>query len=121
MRLSLVFFLLVALAARLPAQAPQGSATDLAGLWEAKLRFGPDIRGPLIIEHAANAWRAEIAGRSAKAHLAGDTITFELPDGGGGFRGHLTAGRGRIVGHWIQAITVTNGSRPVIRAAASTM
>ena len=31
---------------------------ELAGLWEAKLRFGPDIRGPLIIEHAAGEWRA---------------------------------------------------------------
>jgi CubicO group peptidase (beta-lactamase class C family) len=114
MRLSPVFFLLVVLAAPLPASAQQGSATDLAGLWEAKLRFGPDIRGPLILEHVASAWRAEIAGRSAEAHVAGDTITFELRDGGGGFRGHLTAGRGgrgRIVGHWIQATTVTNGSR----------
>src|ERR1700740_1625095 len=111
MRLSVVFFLLLVLAAPLPALAQQGSATDLAGLWEAKLRFGPDIRGPLILEHAAGAWRAEIAGGSVGARVAGCTITVTLPDGGGGFRGHLTAGRGRIVGHWIQAITVTNGSR----------
>ena len=111
MRVSLVFLLLVLVAAPLPAQTAQGSPAQLAGLWEAKLRFGPDIRGPLILEHAAGAWRAEIAGRNAEAHVAGDTITFELPDSGGGFRGRLLAGRGRIVGHWIQATTVTNGSR----------
>jgi CubicO group peptidase (beta-lactamase class C family) len=111
MRASLVFLLSVLVAATLPAQAGQGSAADLAGLWEAKLRFGPDIRGLLILEHAAGAWRAEIAGRSAEAHLAGDTITFELPNGDGGFRGRLAAERGRIVGHWIQATTVTSGSR----------
>ena len=111
MRVSVVFLLLVLVASPLSAQTAQGSATDLAGLWEAKLRFGPDIRGPLIIEHAAGAWRAGIAGRSAEAQLAGDTITFELRDGDGGFRGRLLEGRGRIVGHWIQAITATSGSR----------
>jgi len=40
--------------ASLPAQGAPASASALAGLWEAKLRFGPDIRGPLILEHAAD-------------------------------------------------------------------
>ena len=111
MRASLPFLLSLLVAHSLSAQTAQGTATDLAGLWEAKLRFGPDIRGPLILEHAAGAWRAEIAGRSAEAHLTGDTITFELSEGAGGFRGRLVAERGRIVGHWIQATTVNSGSR----------
>src|SRR5882762_85309 len=89
----------------------QGNALELAGLWEAKLRFGPDIRGPLTIEHAAGAWGAEIAGVSNAARILGDTISFTLPDGRGAFRGLLAPGRGRMVGHWIQATTVANGSR----------
>jgi CubicO group peptidase (beta-lactamase class C family) len=88
----------------------QGNASQLAGLWEAKLRFGPDIRGPLTIERAAGAWRAEIAGVSTDARVRGDTISFDLPDGRGAFRGLLGPGRRRIVGHWIQAATVAYGS-----------
>jgi len=89
----------------------QGNAIELAGLWEAKLRFGPDIRAPLTIERAADAWRAEIAGVSAAARVLGDTVNFDLPGGRGAFRGVVAAGRRRIVGHWIQATTVANGTR----------
>ncbi len=88
----------------------QGNASELAGLWTAKLRFGPDIRGPLTIERAAGGWRAEIAGVSGNARVLGDTISFDLPDGRGAFRGLMAPGRRRIVGHWIQARTVSNGS-----------
>ena len=103
----------------------QGNALELAGLWEAKLRFGPDIRGPLTIELAAGAWHAEMAGVTTAARVLGDTISFTLPDGRGAFRGLLASGRGRgwgrIVGHWIQATTVANGSRyasPVVLTRA---
>jgi CubicO group peptidase (beta-lactamase class C family) len=88
----------------------QGNASELAGLWAAKLRFGPDIRGPLTIERAAGGWRAEIAGVSSNARVLGDTISFDLPDGRGAFRGLMAPGRRRIVGRWIQATTVSNGS-----------
>jgi len=88
----------------------QGNASELAGLWAAKLRFGPDIRGPLTIERAAGGWRAEIAGVSSNARVLGDTISFDVPDGRGAFRGLMAPGRRRIVGHWIQATTVSNGS-----------
>ena len=89
----------------------QGNASELAGLWAAKLRFGPDIRGPLTIERAAGGWRAEIAGVSSNARVLGDTISCDLPDGRGAFRGLMAPGRRRIVGHWIQATTVSSGSR----------
>ncbi|HXL52859.1 MAG TPA: hypothetical protein VN945_06960, partial [Gemmatimonadales bacterium] len=81
----------------------QGNASELVGLWAAKLRFGPDIRGPLTIERAAAGWRAEIAGVSSNARVLGDTIRFDVPDGRGAFRGLMAPGRRRIVGHWIQA------------------
>ena len=44
------------------AVALEASGADLAGLWEAKLRFGPDLRGPLTIERTGDGWRAELAG-----------------------------------------------------------
>ena len=89
-------------------------AREMAGLWEAKLRFGPDLRGPLLIERlpspptasgaggaaASGGWRAEVAGREAEVQSAGDTLSFELPDGRGGFRGRFVAKRQSIVGHF---------------------
>jgi len=109
MRAPIVVLLVPVLVAG-PLHAQSTQAAELAGLWEAKLRFGPDIRGPLILERANGTWHAEIAGRGTAARLAGDTITFELPDGRGAFRGQLKLQRARIVGHWIQPVTVTNGS-----------
>ena len=70
-----------------------GPAQELTGLWEAKRRFGPDIRGSLRIRASANGWRAEIAGRSTVAKVTGDAIAFELPDGNGEFRGRFAASR----------------------------
>lgn len=37
-------------------------ADELAGVWKAKQRFGPDARGPLIIEHADRGWIADFIG-----------------------------------------------------------
>jgi CubicO group peptidase (beta-lactamase class C family) len=99
------------------AWAPQASAADaprdLVGLWAAKLRFGPDLEGPLTIARSGVAWTAEIAGRSAAVTADGERLSFELADGQGGFRGRVVsrARPARIEGHWIQSPTVTQGSR----------
>jgi CubicO group peptidase (beta-lactamase class C family) len=86
---------------------------DLAGLWAAKLRFGPDLRGPLTIERAGGAWTAEIAGRRAAVVADGERLSFELANGEGGFRGRIVSRPrpARVEGHWIQPPTVTHGSR----------
>jgi len=78
--------LLFALAANAAAQ----STPDLAGLWGATLRFGPDTRGPLIIYRTPEGWRADIAGFTVA--VDGDrpaTFAFELPDGKG-YRREIT-------------------------------
>jgi CubicO group peptidase (beta-lactamase class C family) len=90
--------------------AASNTARELAGLWEAKRRFGPDIRGTLLIKQAGGVWWAEIAGKTVQARLAGDAITFELPDGKNAFKGSFGTRRGEIVGHWIQQATVENGT-----------
>ena len=92
------------------ATAQTNSAGQLAGLWEAKRRFGPDIRGPLLIKQISGGWRAEIAGRFVQAKTADDIITFELTDGKGAFQGKFDSRRTKIVGHWIQPATVANGT-----------
>jgi CubicO group peptidase (beta-lactamase class C family) len=85
-------------------------ARELAGLWEAKRRFGPDVRGPLLVEHGVAGWRAEIAGRSVQPKVVDDAITFEIPGARGAFQGRFEAGRARIVGHWIQPATTSGGT-----------
>ena len=70
----------------------QTAAADLTGLWEATLRFGPDIRGPLMIYRTPDGWRADIAGFTVPVQLDGSELRFALPDGKGSFR----------EGYWIQ-------------------
>ena len=84
------------------ANAQAGSAKELVGLWEAKRRFGPDVRGTLLIRQTGGGWQAEIAGRFAPVKLDGDSISFELTDGKGKFQGKFDARRTKVVGHWIQ-------------------
>lgn len=85
----------------------QAVAPDLAGLWSAKLRFGPDIRGTLRIVRVGGEWRADIAGFSVPAKFTGQSLSFELPDAKGSFRGK--ANGGYITGHWLQPVTAVAG------------
>jgi CubicO group peptidase (beta-lactamase class C family) len=107
-RSALAAVALLMMAARAHGQA---AAPDLVGLWEAKGRFGPDVAGPLVVDRAGGAWRAAIAGRTAQVRVAHDSVAFDLPDGSGSFIGRLDAQGGRVVGHWIQPRTVTDGFR----------
>ena len=103
--LLIITILCVLISARAPfhiATAEANSARDLIGLWEAKRRFGPDVRGTLLIRQTGSNWQAEIAGRSAPVKLNGHSISFELADGKGKFRGKFDTRRTKIVGHWIQ-------------------
>src|SRR5215210_2939430 len=88
-----------------PKSYDPAAARELAGLWQARQRFGPDIRGPLVLQRHVDYWIAEVAGRRAVAQWRGDTITFELDGGEGSFRGHLVHRQHRIEGHWIQPPT----------------
>jgi CubicO group peptidase (beta-lactamase class C family) len=77
----------------------QQASPDLTGLWAAKLRFGPDIRGPLILVQGSKTWQADIGGFSVPARVNGQEVSFELPGGKGSFRGRLA--ESGIVGQWI--------------------
>jgi len=86
-----------------------GAATDLAGLWKAKKRFGPDERGTLIVQRKGTAYTADLAGRAVPTTFANGGLTFELPNGGGIFRGRL-GDRNVISGHWLRFGTAVNGA-----------
>lgn len=89
------------------AALPAAAAQDLAGLWQARLRFGPDLRGPLIVWRNAQGWSADFAGRTIPAREEHGVISFELPDGEGSFRGRFD--ESDIAGHWTQAKTTFSG------------
>jgi CubicO group peptidase (beta-lactamase class C family) len=90
------------------AQTPSPGATD--GVWEAKRRFGPDVRGVLSVAQAANEWRADVAGVRAPVRVSGDTVSFTLPNHGGSLVAYLSKDRSTISGHWIQPGTVSSGN-----------
>jgi hypothetical protein len=88
-----VFATLALLAAPVHAAGQAAAAPNIEGLWGAALRFGPDIRGTLIIYRTADGWRADMAGFSVPARVNGQSVTFTLPDGKGSFHDR----------HWFQA------------------
>jgi CubicO group peptidase (beta-lactamase class C family) len=106
-RAGLVFLAAAALAADAPAQ--DAAQPGLEGLWAARLRFGPDIRGPLIILRRGDGLQADLAGFTVPVRVQGDQLAFSLPDGRGDFRG-LRRGP-EISGQWIQAATAGIGRR----------
>jgi CubicO group peptidase (beta-lactamase class C family) len=91
-------------------QAQTSNPAVIDGLWEAKKRFGPDVRGLLSIAQDANGWRAEIAGTRAQVQVRGDTVSFTLPNKGGSLIAYLAKDRSRISGHWIQPPIVSSGN-----------
>ena len=107
---------IVSLAAGASAQvsAPQ----DLEGVWVAKNRYGPDVRGTLLIVQRGTGLVADIAGFTAPVNQHGNSVSFKLPGTNGAFRG-IRRGT-TIEGHWIQGDTsgtqVTMATPVVLRA-----
>lgn len=96
-----------------PAQtssAGKSPAAELSGLWVAKQRFGPEIRGTLLIRQVANRWSAEISGQTVEPRVEGQSINFTLADGQSRFVGKFDSRRLNILGHWIQPGTPEVGS-----------
>jgi CubicO group peptidase (beta-lactamase class C family) len=105
----MVFAAVMALSLPLRSAPAQQSSPDLTGLWAAKVRFGPDVRGPLLLMRQGNAWRADIAGFSQPVRRSARELSFELPDGRGSFRGRLNGTE--IAGQWIGPVNQSSGMR----------
>lgn len=79
---------------------PANQPPSLEGLWVAAQRYGPDIRGPLMILPRGGGLVADVAGFSVPVTQRGSALSFTLPDGKGDFRG---VRRGALIeGQWIQ-------------------
>src|SRR5205823_13964893 len=113
-----LLILLAAVTASDPAprtRSPDPQAGRLVGLWQAKRRFGPDVRGTLVICQRQGNWQAQIAGYTAPVNMSSDSVAFELPDNLGAFRGRFISAPSlpgsrsappasrTLIGHWIQA------------------
>jgi CubicO group peptidase (beta-lactamase class C family) len=91
------------------AWAQPAGTPGLEGLWVARARYGPDVRGRLMILRRGDGLVADVAGFSVPVKQQGEKLGFELPDGKGSFRAELAGDR--IDGHWIQPVTVESGVR----------
>jgi CubicO group peptidase (beta-lactamase class C family) len=92
------------------ATAQANSAKEFVGLWEAKRRFGPDLRGTLLVRQRGDRWQAEIAGRVVQAQMTGDLVSFDLGEGRGKFQGKFDARRTKITGLWVQQRALQSGT-----------
>ena len=96
----------------LPQQAT--GSDEIVGLWKAKRRFGPDARGPLIIQRTGNAYTADMMGFTVPITVSNNELAFELPNGDGGFRGKHHPD-GTIHGFWFS--TTLNAATQVTLSA----
>ncbi|MEK6335935.1 MAG: serine hydrolase [Acidobacteriota bacterium] len=97
--------------------AQSDSLQELVGLWKAKKRFGPDARGPLLIQKDGSSYIADMMGRRLPVRIDQGELTFDLPDNQGKFRGKLEAGS--ILGHWFRPGTLVNGGDSSAMVGAS--
>jgi CubicO group peptidase (beta-lactamase class C family) len=86
-------------------------AVDLAGLWQARRDYGPEVRGTLEVFHRSGNWSARVAGFTAPVTTDDGSIAFEIAGDRGAFRGHIRTEERTISGHWIQPPTAANGVR----------
>jgi hypothetical protein len=85
-----------------------GSAEELVGLWKAQHDFGPDARGPLILQKTASGWWVDFRGRSIAVNEDDNVLTFELPNREGGFRARLQPDGTPAGGQWFQPASPAN-------------
>ena len=94
--------LLLAAAPLLGAQAPPQPAPDpLLGLWAYQARFGPALRGPLVLRRTHGAWHGAIGGAAAGGNVEAGEIRLAF-GAQGGFRGRLEQGGRFVRGFWLQ-------------------
>ena len=94
-----------------PGTVETATADELVGLWRAEQRFGPDARGPLILERTPAGWTADFMGRTHLVRTTGRSLSFDLGNGEGNFLGRLHDGDQVITGHWTPPNSKVHGFR----------
>lgn len=117
---AIVFALLFVTASHALLADTTASANELAGLWKAKKRFGPDARGTLVLQRSGSRYTADMVGRIVPVSTANGELAFTLPDNEGTFRGKLDGkGVGVISGHWLRPGTAVNNGQNGAPVSAS--
>jgi CubicO group peptidase (beta-lactamase class C family) len=75
---------------------------QLVGLWGSEQVSGPEAHGPLTIDCRSSDCSAEIAGISSTVMRNGTTVSFQLPNAQGEFRGHIAKAGLELTGEWLQ-------------------
>jgi CubicO group peptidase (beta-lactamase class C family) len=102
---------LLALVLGASAASAQTAPLQIDGLWAAHVRYGPDVRGPVMVERREGTLYLEIGGRRVTAREENGEVIFALPNDLGGFRGRFSD-RDRVLrGHWIQQQMMSNGAQ----------
>ena len=84
------------------------ASEELAGLWSAKKRFGPEVHGTLIVVRSGGRFVADMEGVKVPVTSKNGELSFTMPDRGGDFRGKLDR-NGSISGHWFRYGTALYG------------
>ena len=110
------------------AEADTQAAVDpLVGLWASELRYGPALRGELILRRSGSEWEAGIGAIRHRFRAEDGALRFTLPDRAGSFRGRLSGDGRTISGFWIQPSGESEDRRdpgrrrPVLRDADITV
>ena len=92
--------------------APSSAVADtLVGLWKARRWFGPEGRGPLVIERSGATFTADMMGRRLPVVVDRGELSFSLPGEQGTFRGTLE-GDATIRGRWFPPRAFAMGGHP---------
>lgn len=94
-----------------PRAASSAVADTLVGLWKAKRWFGPEGRGPLVIERSGTTFTADMMGRRLSVVVERGELSFALPGDQGAFRGRLEDD-GAIRGRWFPPRALAMGGHP---------
>ena len=98
-----------------PAQPSNAAQNPVAlpaeGLWVATRRFGPPVRGTLVITREGSGLRAEISGHSVIVRSSGDDVSLALPDSSGWLVARRSRDGATITGHWIQPRIMSSGQK----------
>jgi len=57
------------------------SVQDLEGLWQSTRSFGPDLRGPIVVQRGETGWRADLKNQIVLGKVENKQIAFDFGDG----------------------------------------
>jgi CubicO group peptidase (beta-lactamase class C family) len=96
----------------LVAEKPNEGATEkLVGLWGSERKFDSGLSGKLTIVKGGSEWHAKIGVVDLPVKQDKDAISFSAGEAKGEFRGRITPDKKKIIGHWIQPVTVLGNTR----------